>query len=470
MKNETKKKLVKSLLAGSLTAAFGISAGFAGAQIQKSEDHDAIKKYEQTLDAKSKEIDDLIDSKNSITTENEALQNQNNSLSSENETLQSEKETLQQEKDSLASENLSLKNTNHDLNEQIADLSDRVERLKRINDYYYNVIDSNSYYYLATIYSERIAELRTEIEELEKSLEASKNDNKILESNLKYVKSQLAQIEQENQELREALEEKLELQSPVGIIKVGIDMIRDYIDSKEVHGPEDKVYVHGEIDSTYSYIEKLHEQELITDKEFYSLQKYVDTLEDSFVYKNISNSIQYHIDLPYFSMNMESFDSNGQTIDSQSMAFSKDQAWGYGTLGGENVYAVINNGLNQAINAEGYYESEFNCEDVREENMNGMLYDLEHLLSQTTNSTTYNADTNSYSIGSEYNGEEFLNYNNYNFDENGTLTSCSTQSKYGQSLITFGTMTESEFNQKFDEVNNKIQEEKAKIDASQSEK
>ena len=78
MKKETKNRLMKSILAGTLTTAFGVGAGFTGARIQKLEDDKIMQKYEQTLDSQSDKIDTLIAENNSLKSENESLINSGN--------------------------------------------------------------------------------------------------------------------------------------------------------------------------------------------------------------------------------------------------------------------------------------------------------------------------------------------------------------------------------------------------------
>jgi len=66
MRKEVKSRLMKGLLTGTLAATIGVGSGVLGSQLQKKENADIIQKYEQTLDAKSDELNYLIEKNNTI--------------------------------------------------------------------------------------------------------------------------------------------------------------------------------------------------------------------------------------------------------------------------------------------------------------------------------------------------------------------------------------------------------------------
>jgi len=463
MRKEVKSRLMKGLLTGTLAATIGVGSGVLGSQLQKKENADIIQKYEQTLDAKSDELNYLIEKNNTIEEVNQSLQTENSAIKEENQSLQTENSTF--------------KSQIFNLNEEIYDLSEKVEMLNRFIDYKDNIIESNYYYKLATAYTYRIQELESKIDQLEIELNNSEYTNKKLQYQLDKAKtdldktnSNLTTIINENEILKGQLEEKIEYQSAVGVVKTGIDMLRDYIDEKPVHSASDRTDVHHKFDVTYNYIDRLHENKQLNNEQVDALESYLDTLVDSYVYKNISNSVQSYLDSDYFKMEAIISNEHTDTQSTETIVFSKTQAYGYADLSGKGVYAIISDGKSISILDDECIERDINAEDSKKENINGMLSELNNFLNYYGN-VTYDSESDSYSILLEYNGEEYLNTATYTFDENGNLSSYTSESDKTSttSTVEFGTITQVEFDENFAKVNAKVQEEKARIEESQSE-
>lgn len=453
MKKETKSRLMKSLLTGTLTATIGVGSGILGSELQKKEYAPVIQQYEQTLDSKSNELDELIK-------ENENLETQNSELKTDNQSLQSE--------------NADLKAQIFNLNEEISNLNDEIETFKKLVENKDKAIEDNKL--MAIAYTEKIQELENKIDELETKLNNSEFKNSELKyqldkanSELEIIKADFEALKEENIELNQQLNEKNENQSAVAVIKTGIDMIREKIDEKTIHSASDRADFHNKFDVTYNYIYRLYQNEQLTDEQVDALESYLDTLVDSYVYKNISNSVQTYYDSDYYEMKSTTTDKQTDTELSLTSAFSNSQGYAYGSFDGENAYGIINNGKTITVLGDQLEEYDINVEDVRKENISGMLSELNSFLNNYSENVTYDSETDSYSISFEYNGEEYLNNATYDIDENGNLGSYTLDTTGTTSIVNFdGTMTQAEFDENFAKVNAKVQEEKSRIEASQT--